>query len=85
MSPQPTFSWTTDLGTINSTGLYTAPLSNGSAVVTVRAGGLTKTASVSITVQQVLTSLALTPQNATIAGGATQQFTAVAKDQMGNR
>ncbi len=46
-------------------------------------GGLTTTSSVSLTVSPTLTSLALSPSSVTLNGGATQQFSATAKDQFG--
>ena len=42
---------------------------------------LTATSTVTVTVNQTLTALAVTPASASLATGATQQFTATAKDQ----
>jgi hypothetical protein len=47
------------------------------------AGGLSATSSVSVTVDQALTSIAVSPPNSSLAAGATQQFSAVALDQFG--
>jgi hypothetical protein len=44
-------------------------------------GNLTATSSVSVTVSQTLTSIAVSPTNAAVNALATQQFTAVASDQ----
>ena len=45
--------------------------------------GLTVTSSASVTVNQTLTGVTVTPGNATLSNGATQQFRAVALDQFG--
>jgi hypothetical protein len=45
--------------------------------------GLTATSTVTITVNQTLTSIVLAPVTATVAPSATQQFTATARDQFG--
>jgi hypothetical protein len=64
--------------TFNKTGSYTFQ-------VTIRdAGGLTATSSISVTVSQALTSIAVSPATATALDGATQQFAASALDQFGN-
>jgi hypothetical protein len=47
------------------------------------AGGLSATSSVSVTVDQTLTSIAVSPANSSLDAGATQQFGAVALDQFG--
>jgi hypothetical protein len=55
-----------------------------SFLVTIRdAGGLTTTSSVNVTVNQTLTSLAVTPGSVTLNNGGTQQFSAQARDQFG--
>ena len=46
-------------------------------------GGLTVTSSVSVTVAQTLTAIAVTPATVSLAGAATQQFSATANDQFG--
>ncbi len=48
------------------------------------AGGLSVTSQVVVTINQVLTSLSVTPGSMTLAPGATQQFSALATDQFGN-
>jgi outer membrane protein OmpA-like peptidoglycan-associated protein len=66
---------------VNASGLATAQR-NGTATVTASAGGQTATASV--TVRQLVTSVAVTPANATIsAAGGKLQFTAQATDASG--
>src|SRR6185369_12364 len=47
------------------------------------AGGLTTTSSVSVTVNQTLTAITVSPSSATVTTGGTQQFTASATDQFG--
>ena len=47
------------------------------------AGGLTATSSVSVTVNQTLTAIAVSPPAASLNAGGTQQFTATGKDQFG--
>jgi O-glycosyl hydrolase len=52
--------------------------------VTIRdAGGLTVTSSISVTVNQTLTTINVSPSNATVNAATTQQFAAVARDQFG--
>jgi hypothetical protein len=54
-------------------------------LVTVKdTNNLTATSSVTVTVGQVLTTITVSPSTATVNAGATQQFTAAAKDQFGN-
>jgi hypothetical protein len=53
--------------------------------VTLRnSAGLTATSTVTVLVNQTLTSLVLTPALASVSDGTTQQFTASARDQFGN-
>ena len=47
------------------------------------AGGLTATSSVNVTVNQTLTSIAVTPSTASLGSHASQQFAATAYDQFG--
>ncbi|MGD0767221.1 MAG: hypothetical protein ABSB42_03260 [Tepidisphaeraceae bacterium] len=47
------------------------------------AGGLSATSSVNVTVDQTLTSIAVSPANSSLGAGAMQQFSAVALDQFG--
>ena len=54
----------------------------GALQVTIRdAGGLSVVSSVSVTVNQTLTTITVTPASASVAINATQQFTATAVDQ----
>jgi hypothetical protein len=56
MDPQPTFSWSADVGSVNSSGLYTAPSTEGSATVTAEAtiGGTTLSDAATIIVSEYL-------------------------------
>ena len=47
-------------------------------------GGLTATSDVTVTVNHVLTSIAVSPANVTLAAGATENFSAQSLDQFGN-
>jgi hypothetical protein len=85
MSPQPAFTWAlSGVGTLSGSGLYTAPSTSGTATVTASVGGVSGMASVTVTLSQTLTSIVLSPATVSLAAGATQQFTATAKDQFGN-
>lgn len=56
-----------------------------SFTVTIRdAGGLTTTSSVTVTVNQTLTSIVVSPATAKVGHGMSQQFAASARDQFGN-
>jgi hypothetical protein len=48
------------------------------------AGGLSTTSDVTVTVNQTLTSIVISPGSVTVSPGASQQFTAQARDQFGN-
>lgn len=80
----PDVAWTSSdaaVVSVSASGLVTA-LKNGTATVTASAGGQTATAAV--TVRQLVTSVTVTPANATIgAAGGTLQFTAQATDASG--
>ncbi len=49
MTTQPTFTWSTNNGTISSAGRYTAPASAGTATITARTGSISATARVTVT------------------------------------
>ena len=65
------------VATFNQSGSYTFLVTITDAL------GLSATSSVSVTVNQTLTSIAVTPASATLAAGAQQQFSATASDQFG--
>ena len=70
--------WKTSGGTVTSSGLYTAPSSNGTYTVTATsAADSTKSASATITVTQpTQVSISVSPGAANIQTGGQQQFTA---------
>ncbi len=72
-------------GTINATGLFTAGAVLGTFANTVQAtsGGISGTATVTVTVGPVAT-IVVTPNPVALDPAATQTFTAVAKDAGGN-
>jgi hypothetical protein len=79
--------WTVVLGggTISGGGLFTAGTAPGvfTATIQASAGGKSGTASVTVTVGD-LVSMTVTPDSMGVSIGGTQQFTAVAKDAGGN-
>jgi len=72
-------------GTINNAGMFTAGNTAGTFTNTVVAssGSITGTATVTVS-PGPLTTITVTPSPATLAVGATQQFTAVGRDANGN-
>ena len=77
-----TYAVTSGGGTVNSAGLFTAPSTPGTSTVTVTCGGLTATATITVTAGPLAT-ITVTP-NPTLQVGATQQFTAVGRDAFNN-
>src|SRR5262249_7308718 len=68
----------------NTTATFTKAGSYTFQVTIKDADGLTTTSSVTVSVNQTLTSIAVSPATATVADGATQQFAASGSDQFGN-
>ena len=87
MVSQQTFTWSASGGTINTTGLFTAPGTGSSCTVTVKSGSVAGTAAVTLlpatNVVQTLTSIVLSPNTTSVYQGAAQQFTAEGLDQFG--
>jgi subtilisin family serine protease len=81
----PTWAVVAGGGTINGNGLFTAGTVPGTYTNTVTAssGGVTGTATVTVTAG-ALASIEVTPNPATVATQAMQQFTATGKDANGN-
>ncbi|HKW17252.1 MAG TPA: Ig-like domain-containing protein [Terriglobales bacterium] len=80
-----TFTWAssaTTVATINSTGLATA-VSAGTTQITASASGVTSSND-TLTVTDPVATITVSPSSPSIAAGATQQFTATAKDSGGN-
>jgi PKD repeat protein len=67
----------------NSTATFTKAGSYSFQVTIKDAGNLTVTSSVNVIVNQTLTTITVAPTSASVNTGATQQFTATAKDQFG--
>jgi hypothetical protein len=79
-----TFDWTTNMGTINSTGLFTAQAGLGNnGYVRASNGSAVGSAEVSVTFGQ-LTHILVTPNTADIAAGQEVSFTAVGYDNENN-
>lgn len=72
-------------GTISSAGLFTAGTAAGTFENTVTATSGVKTGAATVTIAAaVVETIQVTPNPATLAAGATQQFTAVGRDAGGN-
>ncbi|MGD0655260.1 MAG: hypothetical protein ABSA16_13015 [Thermoguttaceae bacterium] len=67
----------------NATATFTKSGTYYFQVTIMDSGGLTVTSSVSVTVNQTVTTISVSPSTASIYGGTTQQFTATAYDQFG--
>jgi len=76
-------SWSADIGNITNTGYYSAPGSPTMAKITARVGRLEAYSYLSI-ISVRPDSIAVSPLTATVAAGASQQFTAIAYDERGN-
>jgi hypothetical protein len=70
-------------GTVSQTGLFTAGSTPGTSTITVTCGGKSAVATVTV-VAGPLATITVTPNPATLAVGAQQQFTAVGRDASGN-
>ena len=70
-------------GTITQEGLFTAGPAPGTSTITITCGGLARAATVTVTAGPLAT-ITVTPNPATLAIGAQQQFTAVGRDAGGN-
>ena len=69
--------WTTSGGSVNTTGLYTAPAAAGTYTVTATSvADTTKSASATVTVAVPVITVTISPTTASLAPSATQQFTA---------
>ncbi|WP_292041459.1 LamG-like jellyroll fold domain-containing protein [Massilia sp. UBA6681] len=84
-SPAQTVTWSASGGSINSSGVFTAPAATGSAqTVTITATSTvdaTKSGTATVTVEAsgatpTVSSVTVSPSTANVAGGATQQFSA---------
>ena len=77
MASQPTFNWSlSGVGSLSSSGLYTAPGNTGSATVTATSGSFSATASVTVTVGQSRpTVTGIAPAVGPITGGTSVVLT----------
>ena len=78
-----TFAWGTTIGSIDASGLFTAPTAPGVAVITAMNGTVTGTALATV-IPGPVDHIIVTPDPATVPVGAQQQFTAVAYDSYAN-
>jgi hypothetical protein len=81
--PDVSFIWTTDVGTVNSTGFFIAQPAPGTGNVTATNGSVSGSATVLIPFPG-LPHIVVTPDPVTVSVGGTQQFTATAYDQFNN-
>ena len=85
MSITPTWTVSAGGGTIDDSGMLTAGSTAGSFTVTATSGSVSGTSTVTIASSALpVATITLTPATATLAEGATQQFTAVGKDANGD-
>jgi hypothetical protein len=82
LTSQPTFTWTTSgVGSVSSTGLYTAPGSTGSATVTATSGSVSGNASLTVSNgPSVVTPAAASPSTVT---GTTTSLSVLGSDPAG--
>jgi hypothetical protein len=81
-----TFTWTssaTSVATVNTNGLATG-VKTGTTQMTASASGVTSSADTLTITAPAVATIAVSPSSPSIAVGATQQFTATAKDSGGN-
>jgi hypothetical protein len=81
-----TFTWTssaTSVATVNTNGLATG-VKAGTTQITASASGVTSSADTLTITAPAVATIAVSPSSPSIAVGATQQFTATAKDSGGN-
>jgi len=85
--PEVAVTWTssnTTVGTIDESGIFTA-LAEGSATVTATAGGISGTATVTVSADApVLAEIEIAPATATLTVGETRGFATVCSDASGN-
>jgi hypothetical protein len=81
----PTWTVTAGGGTISTTGMFTGGTTAGTNTVVATVGTITGRATITVTATAAgpLATITVSPNPASVAAGATQQFTAVAKDAAG--
>ncbi|MHB8959960.1 MAG: Ig-like domain-containing protein [Candidatus Limnocylindrales bacterium] len=75
MVVQPTFTWTATGGSVDATGLFTAPTSTGSFTVTATSGTVVGSASVTVTAPVADFSLSVSPTSQSVKRGASAIYT----------
>ncbi|MBS2031220.1 MAG: hypothetical protein JST54_25195, partial [Deltaproteobacteria bacterium] len=78
-----TFTWTSSIGSINSSGVLTTGCTAGSGLVTASASGINGNASVTVQAGAI-DHISLTPSSASVSAGGSQAFSATAKDSCNN-
>jgi VCBS repeat-containing protein len=81
---EPTYSVNGTNAAKNTTATFKAPGDYTFRVTIQDSGGLTTTSDVSVTVNRAFSAIVVSPAAPTLAVNATQQFTAVARDQFGD-
>ncbi|MCK4266856.1 MAG: hypothetical protein KAX31_06215, partial [Thermoplasmata archaeon] len=81
--PGVNFLWTTDVGTIDASGLFTAQPVPGTGIVTASNGTVSDTATVDV-IDVIVDHIVISPDPVTVTVGGTQLFTATAYDQFNN-
>ncbi len=73
--------WTATGGTVTASGVYTAAMAAGTyrVIATEQGGTLADTSRVTVVAGPALTAVEVTPPSASLASGATQQFTATGR------
>ncbi|MCK4266896.1 MAG: Ig-like domain-containing protein, partial [Thermoplasmata archaeon] len=77
------FVWTTDVGSVDATGLFSAQSTPGTGAVTATNGTVSGNASVDV-VDVTVDYILVTPDPGTVVAGGTQLFTATAYDALNN-
>ena len=78
-----TFTWTSSIGSINSSGVLTTGCAAGNGTVTASASGINGNASVTVQAGGI-DHIVLTPSSANVNAGGSQAFSASAKDSCNN-
>jgi hypothetical protein len=75
------FVWTTDVGSINATGFFTAQSTPGTGTVTATYGTVSGIANVEVVTVPTIDNIVVLPDPVSVLVGETQQFSATAYDQ----
>jgi hypothetical protein len=81
--PNVDFNWTTDVGTINATGFFTAQSVPGSGIVNASNDSISGSANVSV-IDVSIHHIEVIPNPESVVVGSTQSFTAIAYDVLNN-